>query len=133
MRPDDRKYARTHEWAKLAGELVAEHETVMVGLTDFAVEQLTDLVFVELPRVGDRFMQGDAYGVIESVKAVSDLYCPVSGEVIEVHAGIEDSLDRIGEDPFGEGWLLKLRMTRPADWNNLLSAAEYEAMLAEEH
>lgn len=131
MRPDDRKYMKSHEWAKVDGD-PAEGATVTVGITDFAVEQLTDLVFVEMPSVGDRFSQGDAFGVIESVKAVSDLYAPVSGEVIEIHEALEDEIDRIGNDPFGDGWILKLRMADPSEWAGCLSAADYEKIIGEE-
>ncbi len=132
MRPDDRKYMKTHEWAKIEGAPAAG-AIATVGITDFAVEQLTDLVFVELPAVGHRFAQGDAFGVIESVKAVSDLYAPVGGEVIEVHSALEDDIETIGNDPFGKGWIIKLKMTNPSDWQKCLSASDYEKSIAEEH
>ena len=129
MRPDDRKYMKSHEWAKLEGD-PAEGAVLTVGLTDFAIEQLTDLVFVEMPAVGDRFKQGDAFGVIESVKAVSDIYAPVSGEVIEVNEAIDDGPETVNADPYGEGWLFKVRITAPGEVESLLDAAAYESHLA---
>lgn len=133
MRPDDRRYAKSHEWAKLESGQEVAGAVVVVGITDFAVEQLTDLVFVELPEKGTKYAQGDPFGVIESVKAVSDLYAPVAGEVIEVHESLQDDLDQVAKDPFGAGWLIKLRLQTPGEWRQLLSRSDYEASIEESH
>jgi glycine cleavage system H protein len=131
MRPDDRRYAVSHEWARPEGE-PAEGTTVTIGISDFAVEQLTDLVYIDLPSVGDTIVRGEVFGEIESVKAVSELYAPISGEVLEVHEGLEDQLDRVAEDPFGDGWFMKIGMTTPADFDSLLTAADYEKAIDSE-
>ena len=99
------KYARSHEWLHLDGT------TATIGITDFAVAALTDLVYVELPELGRSLAAGEIFGEVESVKAVSDLYAPVAGEVIETNTGLPDDLDALGEDPFGRGWLIKLAVT----------------------
>ena len=105
--PIELKYASSHEWARLEGDIV------VVGITDHAQEALGDLVFVELPEVGDTVSAGDEAGVVESVKAASDIYAPVSGEVIEINSALEDTPELINTDPYGEGWLLRLQ---PTDW-----------------
>ena len=118
--PDDLKYTREHEW------LLVEGKVATVGITDFAQEQLGDVVFVELPSVGDKVTKDEAMGVIESVKAVSDVYAPVSGVVVEVNDDLPDSTEMITEDPYGDGWMVKIEMSDPTDVEDLLSAAEYE-------
>lgn len=121
--PQDLQYTKTHEWVRI-GDGVAT-----IGITDHAQEELGDVVFVELPEGGASFEAGDSFGAVESVKAVSDLYAPVGGEVAEVNSALEDAPEKINDDPYGEGWILKLRVSGEAD---LLSAADYEKLLEEE-
>ena len=121
--PDDLQYTRSHEWVR------AENGTVTIGITDHAQEELGDVVFVELPDVGDTIGAGDSFGTVESVKAVSDLYTPVGGEVVEVNSSLEDAPEKINDDPYGEGWIVKLSTSEGAD---LLSPEEYEKVVEEE-
>lgn len=114
------KYQESHEWVAVEGDIAT------IGITDFAVKALTDLVYVDLPSVGAEFEVGDTCGEVESVKAVSDLYAPVSGEVVAVNEEIADNLDLLSNDAFGEGWILKIRMSSPADLDDLLDRAAYE-------
>ena len=114
------KFTRSHEWLRLDGF------TATVGITDFAVEALTDLVFVELPELGAVLAAGEIFGEVESVKAVSDLYAPVSGEVIEINTSLPDDLDALREDPFGRGWMLKLAITDTSAADHLLDEAGYQ-------
>jgi len=125
--PNDRLYSRDHEWAKDKGD-----GTIIVGITDYAQEMLTDIVFVELPQVGKKVAQGEPVAVVESVKSVSDVYAPVSGEVIAVNNKLEDEPDLINQDAFGEGWIAILRMSNPGELDTLLSAADYENLIKEE-
>ncbi|MGH7129203.1 MAG: glycine cleavage system protein GcvH [Planctomycetaceae bacterium] len=128
MDPAQLRYARTHEWLHVAGDVGT------VGISDFATEQLTDIVHLELPEIGRTVSAGDACGEIESTKAVNDLYAPVSGEVIETNTGLLDDLSVLSNDPYGAGWLLRLRMTDPAEAAPLLDRTAYEAHCAsEEH
>ena len=120
MTPDDRKYAKTHEWAKVEGT------TATVGITNYAQEQLGDITFVELPEVGKRLQRGQECGVIESVKAASDIYAPVSGEVAEVNGQLDDSPETVNKDPFGAGWVLKLKDIETGELSNLMDAKTYE-------
>ena len=121
--PGDLQYTKSHEWVRVEGDVAT------VGITDHAQDELGDVVFVELPEQGATLAAGDSFGAVESVKAVSDLYAPVSGEVVEVNSALEDSPEKINEDPYGEGWILKLQVSDQAD---LLSAADYEKLLEEE-
>jgi glycine cleavage system H protein len=121
--PDDLQYTKSHEWVR------AEDGTVTIGITDHAQEELGDVVFVELPDVGDTIGAGDSFGTVESVKAVSDLYTPVGGEVVEVNSSLEDAPEKINDDPYGEGWIVKLSTSEEAD---LLSSEEYEKVVEEE-
>ena len=121
--PDDLQYTKSHEWVR------AEDGTVTIGITDHAQEELGDVVFVELPDVGDTIGAGDSFGTVESVKAVSDLYTPVGGEVVEVNSSLEDAPEKINDDPYGEGWIVKLSTSEAAD---LLSPEEYEKVVEEE-
>ena len=121
--PGDLQYTKSHEWVRVEGDVAT------VGITDHAQDELGDVVFVELPEQGATLQAGDSFGAVESVKAVSDLYAPVGGEVVEVNGALEDSPEKINEDPYGEGWILKLRTSGEAD---LLSAADYEKLLEEE-
>ena len=117
---DSLKYARSHEWVSVDGDIAT------IGITDFAVKALTDLVYVDLPAVGDQLTVGSNCGEVESVKAVSDLYAPVSGEIVEINEQISDNLDLLSNDAFGEGWILKVRMAAPSDLDKLLDRAAYE-------
>ncbi len=121
--PQDLLYTRTHEWARIEGD------TATVGITDHAQEELGDVVFVELPQVGSSVEAGEPFGTIESVKAVSDLYSPVSGEVVDVNNTLEESPEKVNEDPYGEGWLIRVRLSGEPD---LLSPEEYARRLEEE-
>lgn len=121
--PDDLQYTKSHEWVR------AEDGTVTIGITEHAQEELGDVVFVELPDVGDTIEAGDSFGTVESVKAVSDLYTPVGGEVVEVNSSLEDAPEKINDDPYGEGWIVKLSTSEEAD---LLSPEEYEKVVEEE-
>jgi glycine cleavage system H protein len=121
--PDDLQYTQSHEWVRIEGE------TATIGITDHAQDELGDVVFVELPGEGDTFDAGESFGTVESVKAVSDLYAPVGGEVVEVNSALEDAPENINEDPYGEGWIVKLRTS---DEPHLLSPHEYEQVVAEE-
>jgi glycine cleavage system H protein len=126
MVPSDLRYSPTHEWARIEGD------TCTVGITQFAVEQLTDVVAVELPRVGKPVAASDekGFGVIESVKAVSDLYAPVSGEVAEVNKAAVDDPAQVSADPYGSGWLIKIKMAPGAKIDHLLTAEQYERQIA---
>jgi glycine cleavage system H protein len=116
--PDDRRYLETHEWISL-------EDPYRVGITDFAQDELGDVVFVELPGEGDSFDADEQYGVIESIKAVSDLYCPVSGTVTAVHDDLVDHPELVNDDPYGDGWMLELEVDDADDIDGLLSADEY--------
>jgi glycine cleavage system H protein len=121
--PQDLQYTRSHEWVRIEGD------TATVGITDHAQDELGDVVFVELPDEGATFDAGESFGTVESVKAVSDLYTPVGGEVVEVNSSLEDAPEKINDDPYGEGWIVKLRTSGEAD---LLSPEEYEKVVEEE-
>ena len=125
--PTDRKYSREHEWALAHGD-----GTVTLGITDHAQEQLTDIVFVELPEIGKRVKRGEAFAVVESVKSVSDVFSPLDGEVIEVNRALEDRPELINQDAHGEGWIAKLRLDDPQELDVLLDAAAYEAFIRDE-
>ncbi len=117
--PDDRKYQESHEYA------TSGDDQVTVGISDFAQDELGDVVFVELPAVGDELTRGEEFGVIESIKAVSDLYAPVSGTVTQVNEALFDQPELVNEAPYGAGWMVKLEGVDDADFEGLLSAAEY--------
>ena len=121
--PQDLQYTRSHEWVRTEGD------TATIGITDHAQDELGDVVFVELPDEGATFDAGESFGTVESVKAVSDLYTPVGGEVVEVNSSLEDAPEKINDDPYGEGWIVKLRTSGEAD---LLSPEEYEKVVEEE-
>lgn len=124
--PEDLKYSREHEWALVEGKVAT------IGITDFAQDKLGDIVFVELPAVGDKVTKDEAMGVVESVKAVSDVYSPVSGTVIEINDDLPDSPDMINEDPYGDGWIVKIQMSDPTDLEDLMDSEAYEAFVAEQ-
>ena len=121
--PEELQYTKSHEWVRTEGD------TATIGITDHAQDELGDVVFVELPEVGTTFDAGDSFGTVESVKAVSDLYTPVDGEVVEVNETLNDQPEKINEDPYGEGWIVKLSASGEGD---LLSASDYEQFLEEE-
>jgi len=122
--PDDCRYLETHEWARDEGD------TVRVGITDFAQDELGDIVFVELPSVGERIERGEEFGVIESIKAVSDLYAPLTGEVVAVNDDLVDAPELVNQDPFGDGWMLGIDPTDEAELEELLSPDAYEDQTA---
>lgn len=123
MRPKDCRYTETHEWVRVEGEVAT------VGITDFAVEQLSDVVHLELPEIGDQVRQDSPFGEVESVKAVSDLIAPVSGEVLEVHRELLEDLDVLSKDPFRDGWLIKVRVKDPSELTPLLDAGQYGRLI----
>ena len=123
---DDRSYRKSHEWVIIDGD------EATTGISDFAQEELNDVVYVDLPAVGDVFGLGDAYAVIESVKAASDIYMPMSGEIIAVNEALAEAPQAVNEDPFGEGWLVKLRISKPDEAESLLDAAAYKKLCEEE-
>ena len=123
--PTDLKYTSEHEWLKIDGDVAT------VGITDHAQESLGDIVFADLPEEGDSFEAGDSAGELESVKAVSDVYMPVSGEIVEVNEGLDGNEELINKDPYGEGWLFKVRVEDASAFDDLLDAAGYEATLTE--
>lgn len=121
----DVRFAKSHEWVRPGDGGIAT-----VGISAYAVEALTDLVFMQLPAVGRRVKAGESIGEIESVKAVSDIYAPVTGEIVEVNAGLPDRLETLGQDPFGAGWIVRIRPDDPAEMAKLLDKASYEALIA---
>lgn len=127
MLPEELKYTKTHEWG-----LLERDDTIIVGITDHAQQLLGDMVFVELPEVGDVINAGDELGVVESVKAASDFYAPVSGEIVEVNSDLGDSPSLVNSDPYGDGWLVKIRMKDAEEYEELMSAEDYNETLTEE-
>ena len=121
--PEDLRYLDTHEYVRLEGEIAT------IGITAFAVDQLGDIVFLELPEIGDAVTKEDTFGTIESVKAVEDLNSPVTGTVIERNEALLESPEQLVEDPYGEGWLLKVRVNDPGDIDDALTAVEYSSQL----
>jgi len=123
--PAGLKYTKEHEWIKVEGKIG------IVGITDFAQDQLGDVVFVELPAVGRELKQGEQFGVVESVKTVSDLYSPVSGKVIEVNGALESAPELVNQGAYDQGWMIKVEIANPAELDNLLDTAAYEAFCKE--
>ena len=123
--PKDLKYTREHEWAK------SEGDRVRVGITAYAQEQLGDVVFVELPKVGARVTATKNFGVVESVKAVSDLFAPISGEVAEVNGELGQKPEIVNQDPYGKGWMLVVKPSSKGEWDQLLTAQQYEELIAQ--
>ncbi len=124
--PTELKYANSHEWARLEGDIVT------VGITDHAQDALGDVVYVELPEIGDTINAGDEAGVVESVKAASDIYAPVTGEVLEINEDLEDAPETINADAYNDGWFFKLKISDPAELDDLLDAEGYAASIEEE-
>lgn len=119
----DLRYTKTHEWVKVEGDIAT------VGITDFAQEQLSDIVYVDLGTIGKKVKQGDTFGTIEAVKAVSDLYAPVSGEIISLNEDLKTTPDLVNKEPYGKGWMVKIRITNSAELTNLLAPEDYEELV----
>jgi len=122
--PADLRYTKEHEWAKLEGD------KARIGITAFAQEQLGDVVFVELPKVGTKVSAMKTFGVVESVKAVSDLYAPLSGDVVEINAELPKKPEVVNADPYGQGWMIVVKLANAKEWDSLMSAADYEKLVA---
>ena len=114
------KYQDTHEWARQEGDLI------VCGITDHAQDSLSDVVYVEFPEVGATLNKGDVFGVVESVKAASDLYMPMGGEIVEINEALEDEPELVNDDPFGAGWMIKFKPSDPGEWDTLLSGPDYQ-------
>jgi glycine cleavage system H protein len=123
--PKQFRYTKEHEWVDAKGDLAT------IGITDYAQHELGDVVFVELPKPGAKIEAGKSFGTVESVKAVSEIYAPATGEVVEANAGLHDTPEKINTDPHGAAWLIKVRLANPADVAKLMDAAAYEAYVAE--
>lgn len=126
MYPQNFRYTKEHEWVRVDGDIGT------IGITDHAQQELGDIVYVDLPKVGTRVDQGGTLGSVESVKAVSDVYAPVSGEVIELNAALADAPEKLNEDPHGAAWLVKLKLSAPAELEKLMPAADYQAYIGAE-
>jgi glycine cleavage system H protein len=126
MYPENFRYTKEHEW------VLAEGDTGTVGITDHAQQELGDIVYVDLPKVGSRIEAGKSLGSVESVKAVSDIYSPVSGEVIDVNQTLADAPETLNSDPHGAAWLVKIKLGSPAEVQNLMSAADYQSYIGAE-
>lgn len=118
--PENLHYSKDHEWVRVEGD------TAVIGITDHAQEQLGDVVYVELPKVGEEFAPHQSFGSVESVKAVSEIFTPISGEVAEVNESLNDEPEKVNKDPYNDGWMIKLKMKNRGDVDSLLTAAEYE-------
>lgn len=123
--PGDLKYSKEHEWVRLEGDVA------VIGITEFAQDELGDIVYVEQPGVGDTVKQNEQFGVVESVKTVSDLYSPVSGEVVEVNDDVTSSPENINKDPYGTGWIIKVKTSDTAELDSLLTAEAYKEMIGQ--
>lgn len=124
--PDDLKYSREHEWVLVEGSVAT------IGITAFAEQQLGDVVFIELPGVGDKVTKDEAMGVVESVKAVSDVYAPVSGTVLEINDDLPENTELVNEDCYGDGWMVKIELSDPTDLDELMTSEEYETFVQEQ-
>lgn len=121
--PSDLRYSKDHEWVRVEGD------TAIVGITDFAQSQLGDIVFVDVTTEGETLAQHDIFGTIEAVKTVSDAFLPVGGEIIEFNEALNDTPEAVNKDPYGEGWMVKVKMSDPAEFDSLMDAAAYQAMI----
>ncbi len=130
MNPEELRYAKTHEWVHLETE--GDTKIATIGISSFAVEALTDLVYIELPQLGKQVQAGQSFAEVESVKAVSDIYAPVTGEVVAVNEKLPDNLELLGDDPYGQGWIAKIRITQDTGWSELLDYTTYQKQIAEE-
>ncbi len=124
--PPGLKYSKEHEW------VATEESVATIGITDHAQEQLGEIVYIELPSVGEKVSKDDPFGVVESVKAVSDIYAPISGTVVEVNEDLPESPEVVNEDPYGDGWLIKVKVSDPADFDDLMDNDEYTELVARE-
>ncbi|UCH10690.1 MAG: glycine cleavage system protein GcvH [Fidelibacterota bacterium] len=122
--PDDLRYSNDHEWARL------ENDTATVGITDFAQGELGDIIFVEFPNLGDSFNKGETFGTIEAVKTVADLFMPLSGEIAAINSDLEDAPENVNNDPYGAGWMVKIKIANPGEWDELLDSAGYKDLIA---
>ena len=118
--PDDLHYSKDHEWVRVEGNVA------VVGITDYAQDSLGDVVYVELPKLGDTFAANESFGSVESVKAVSEVFCPISGDIAGVNESLNDAPEKVNEDPYGEGWMIRVTMSNPGEVDSMLTAAEYE-------
>jgi glycine cleavage system H protein len=123
--PKELRYSEEHEWATV------DENIATIGITDYAQEQLGDIVYIELPETGTQVIKGDKFGVVESVKAVSDLYSPVTGTVVTVNTGLPNTPETINEEPYGDGWMIRVEMSNPEELDDLMNAAEYEKFIEE--
>ncbi len=124
--PKGLRYSQEHEWVRVANGIAT------VGITDYAQEQLGDVVYIELPSIDSQVVKDEAFGVVESVKAVSDIYAPVSGRVVEVNTSLSDHPEVINEDPYGDAWMIRVEMSDPGELEDLMTAEEYEAYIAQQ-
>ena len=122
--PSELKYTKDHEWAKKEGDVIT------IGITDYAQGELGDVVFVELPSAGDEVNQDDTFGTIEAVKAVADLFSPLTGEVVEINETLADKPDIVNSDPYGDGWMVKVKVADDSEWNNLMTDNEYKNLIS---
>jgi glycine cleavage system H protein len=118
--PDDLHYSKDHEWVRVDGNVA------IVGITDYAQDSLGDVVYVELPKVGDDFAANESFGSVESVKAVSEVFSPVSGKIVGTNEALGDTPEKVNQDPYGEGWMIRVQMSNPGEVDSMLTAAEYE-------
>ena len=125
MCPENLKYTKEHEWIRLEGD------RAVIGITDYAQNQLGDVVYVELPEIGSQVTQAEVCGTIESVKTVSDLYAPISGEVVKINDALDETPELMNNDPYGTGWIAEIQITTPSEVDDLLSPADYEALIKE--
>jgi glycine cleavage system H protein len=118
--PEDLHYSKDHEWVRVDGDVAT------VGITDYAQNSLGDVVYVELPKAGEQFSANESFGSVESVKAVSEVFSPVSGTIVEAHESLSDDPEKVNTDPYGDGWMIRIKMSNPGEVDSLLTAAEYE-------
>jgi glycine cleavage system H protein len=121
--PENLKYTKEHEWARIEGDIAT------IGITDYAQGELGDIVYLELPEVGSEVAKEESFGTVEAVKAVSDLYAPLSGEVVEVNDALQDAPETVNSDPYGEGWLIKIKIKNPGEIEDLLDSTDYKALI----
>jgi glycine cleavage system H protein len=122
--PENLRYSKDHEWVKVDGDVAS------IGITDYAQHSLGDVVYIDLPRAGDKFASHESFGSVESVKAVSEVFTPIAGEVVEVNDSINDTPERVNGDPYGDGWFIKLKLDNPLEADGMLSGEEYEEYLS---
>ncbi len=122
--PENLRYSKDHEWVAVDGDIAS------IGITDYAQHSLGDVVYIDMPRVGDKFSTHEAFGSVESVKAVSEIFTPIAGEILEVNDGLNDTPESVNNDPYSAGWIIKIKMDNPNEADKLLSSVEYEEYLA---